>query len=101
MKILIIIASCYLLCRITKSIWKSFLIGFICYLVIAYNILIATAPKDAQLNITWKSFSYFATDTLAEFVVYFTIGLIIYLIFKKSKKTDTNIQETTPTENND
>lgn len=57
----------------------------------------ATVPPDAKLNITGSSFSYFAAGALGEFLVYFAIGLVLFLIFNKSKKPDTEIIESSAT----
>ena len=93
MKILILIALCYLLCRFIKSLWKAFIVGIISYILISFITIIATVPPDAKLNITGSSFLYFAAEALGEFIVYFAIGLVIFLIFNKSKKPDTEIIE--------
>lgn len=93
MKIIILITLCYLLCRFVKPIWKALLIGTVSYVLISFIISTATVPPDAKLNITGTSFSYFAAGALGEFLVYFTIGLIIFLIFNKSKKPSTDIIE--------
>lgn len=62
----------------------------------------ATVPPDAKLNITGSSFSYFAAGALGEFLVYFAIGLVIFLIFNKSKKAGNEIVESSTTnETND
>jgi hypothetical protein len=91
MKIIILITLCYFLCRFIKPIWKAFIVGIVSYILISFLIMTATVPPDAKLNITGKSFSYFAADALGEFLVYFTIGLVIFLIFNKTKKPETDI----------
>lgn len=93
MKIIILIASSYFLCRFVKPIWKALIVGIVCYILISFLIMLATAPPDAKINITGSSFSYFAAGALGEFLVYFAIGLVIFLIFNKSKKTDKEIVE--------
>jgi ABC-type Mn2+/Zn2+ transport system permease subunit len=97
MKIIILIALCYLLCRFIKPIWKAFIVGIFSYILISFIIMTATVPPDAKLNITGSSFSYFAAGALGEFLVYFAIGLVIFLIFNKSKKADTDIIESSAT----
>ena len=88
---------CYLLCRFIKPMWKAFIIGIVSYIVISFIIMTATVPPDAKLNITGSSFSYFVAGAFGEFLAYFAMGLIVFLIFNKSKKTDTDINESSAT----
>lgn len=97
MKIIILIALCYLLCRFVKPIWKALIIGTVSYVLISFIISTTTVPPDAKLNITGSSFSYFAAGAFGEFLAYFAIGLIVFLIFNKSKKPDTDIIESSAT----
>jgi peptidoglycan/LPS O-acetylase OafA/YrhL len=97
MKIIILIALCYLLCRFIKPIWKALLIGAVGYILISFIIMTTTVPPDTKLNITGTSFSYFAAGALGEFLAYFSIGYVIFLIFNKSKKTDSDIIENSTT----
>lgn len=57
----------------------------------------ATVPPDTKLNITVSSLSYFAGDALGVFLLYFAIGLVIYLIFSKSKRNGTELVESSTT----
>lgn len=88
---------CCLLCRFIKPIWKAFIVGIVSYILISFIIMTATVPPDAKLNITGSSFSYFAAGAVGEFLAYFTIGLVVFLIFNKSKKSDTDIIESSAT----
>jgi ABC-type Mn2+/Zn2+ transport system permease subunit len=91
MKIIILIALSYFLCKIIKPLWKAFVAGVSGYIIISYLITIASVPNDAKLNVTWISFYYFAADALGEFLVYFIIGLGIFSILNRSndKKSET------------
>lgn len=97
MKIIILIALCYLLCRFIKPIWKAFLVGAVSYILISFIVMTTTVPPDSKLNITGSSFLYFAAGAFGEFLAYFVMGLIVFLIFNKSKKSDTDIIESSAT----
>lgn len=88
MKIIIVITLCYLFCFFIKPIWKAFLAGTVSYILISFIVMTATVPPDAKLNITGSSFAYFAAGAFGEFLAYFAMGLIVFLIFNKSKKPD-------------
>jgi uncharacterized membrane protein len=91
MKIIIIL--CFLVCHFIKPIWKAFLVGVFSYIIISFLILIISTSPDSKLNLTGSSFSYFAAGAIGEFLLYFVIGLVIFLIFNKPKKTEESINE--------
>ena len=88
MKIIIFVTLCYLLCRYIKSKWKAFLVGIIGYLVVSYIILEISISAGTKLNVTTSTISNFIGKALGEYIVYFILGLSIFTIFNKSKKTN-------------
>ena len=53
--------------------------------------MLAAGSLDYKLNITGSYFSYFAAGALGKLLVYFAIGLVIFVIFNKSRKTGREI----------
>lgn len=93
MKIVIAITLCYLLCRFIKPIWKALIVGAACYIFISFIVMTHSVPAGSKLNITSSSLSNFVAVALGEFIVYFALGFIIFLVFNKSPKQNSDIIE--------
>ena len=102
MKTIIFVTLCFLLCRYIKPKWKAFLVGIVGYLIISFITSGNTISAGSNLYETTSTISYLLGKALGEFLWYFILGLAIFLIFDKLKKTDrVIIESSTPDDESD
>lgn len=93
MKTIILILLCIYLYAFIKPLWKAFVIGIVCNILVSFLIMVATVPTQAKLNITLHTFSIFAGEEFVNFLFNFLIGIVIFKIFSKFKKPDQDLIE--------
>ncbi len=97
MKLIILILLPFSLCFFIKRKWLVFLIGVFFYSVISFIIEASTAELGSQLNFTLENVLNFIGFKIGEFLIGYLIGLVLFYIFKKSKKDSNKINNVSST----